>query len=61
MLDAMQSLIDNPVLMKSMGKAARQYMEQRSFEAAFLQTWEMCHQDTILNSVKAEETLKMAI
>jgi len=38
---AVQLLIADPKLLKTMGKAARQYMEERSFENAFIQTWEM--------------------
>jgi hypothetical protein len=28
-----------------MGAAARKYVEERSFEAAFLSTWQMYYQD----------------
>lgn len=45
--DAMKSLIDDPDRMQSMGAAARQYMEDRSFEAAFQQTWKMYYEDTL--------------
>ena len=38
---AMQSLISDNAKRQQMGKAARQYMENRSFEAAFDKTWEM--------------------
>ena len=38
---AMQRLISDPAKRQKMGQAARQYMENRSFEAAFDQTWEM--------------------
>ncbi|MGD9187474.1 MAG: glycosyltransferase [Desulfobacteraceae bacterium] len=59
--EAMKSLIDNPDRMRRMGKAARHYMEQRSFEAAFLQTWKMYYQDTLQTSAKPAAASKMAI
>jgi glycosyltransferase involved in cell wall biosynthesis len=41
LLDAVYSLISNPEKMKRMGLEARTYMEGRSFENAFDETWEM--------------------
>ena len=38
---AMQRLISDAAERRRMGKAARQYMENRSFEAAFDKTWKM--------------------
>ncbi|WP_419660794.1 glycosyl transferase, family I [Desulfosarcina variabilis str. Montpellier] len=38
---AMQTLITDDAKRRRMGQAARQYMENRSFEAAFDKTWEM--------------------
>jgi glycosyltransferase involved in cell wall biosynthesis len=58
---AMTSLIDNPDRMHRMGKAARQYMEQRSFEAAFLQTWKMYYQDTLQTFGQTAAASKLAI
>jgi glycosyltransferase involved in cell wall biosynthesis len=40
-LDAMQSLVSDPRRRESMGRAARNYMEDRSFEAAFDKTWKL--------------------
>jgi glycosyltransferase involved in cell wall biosynthesis len=40
-LDAMQSLVSDPRRRQQMGQAARDYMEDRSFEAAFNQTWKL--------------------
>lgn len=40
-LNAMLSLATHPRRRLNMGRAARQYMEDRSFEAAFHQTWNM--------------------
>jgi glycosyltransferase involved in cell wall biosynthesis len=37
--DAVRSLLSRPERLQAMGLAARRYMEQRSFEGAFLQTW----------------------
>jgi glycosyltransferase involved in cell wall biosynthesis len=59
--EAMKSLIDNPDRMHRMGKAARQYMEQRSFEAAFLQTWKMYYQDTLQAFAQTAAASKLAI
>jgi glycosyltransferase involved in cell wall biosynthesis len=39
--EAIRSLAGNPIRLKEMGKAARRYMEGRSFEAAFDETWRM--------------------
>ena len=39
--DAMASLVADPRKRRQMGKNARSYMEDRSFEAAFNETWEM--------------------
>jgi glycosyltransferase involved in cell wall biosynthesis len=38
---AIQLLLSDANRMRHMGRAARHYMEERSFEAAFVQTWEM--------------------
>ncbi|RQD61842.1 MAG: glycosyltransferase [Desulfonatronovibrio sp. MSAO_Bac4] len=39
--DAVHALVNNPARLKEMGHQARVYMEGRSFEKAFDQTWEM--------------------
>lgn len=41
LLFAMKTLADDPRRVAAMGRAARQYVEAHSFEAAFLKTWEM--------------------
>lgn len=41
LLSAIETMITHPSIMAAMGKAARNAMESRSFEAAFDQTWEM--------------------
>ncbi len=41
LLRAMRSLVCRPERIRRMGAAARAYMEERSFDAAFLKTWEM--------------------
>ena len=38
--DALEHLIDHPRERNAMGREARRAMEARSFDAAFLQTWE---------------------
>ena len=39
--EAMSSLVEDPQRRRQMGLAARKYMENRSFEAAFDETWKM--------------------
>lgn len=39
--EAMSSLVEDPQRRRQMGLAARKYMENRSFEAAFDKTWKM--------------------
>lgn len=46
---AIQTLLADPVRRRKMGRAARQYVESRSFEEAFRQTWQMYHHDPELN------------
>jgi glycosyltransferase involved in cell wall biosynthesis len=37
---ALNDILSNPRQRRAMGRAARRYMEERSFDAAFLKTWE---------------------
>jgi glycosyltransferase involved in cell wall biosynthesis len=37
---ALDDILSNPRQRQAMGRAARRYMEERSFDAAFLKTWE---------------------
>ena len=39
--DAVSQLLEAPARLREMGAAARIYMEERSFEAAFLRSWKM--------------------
>ena len=41
LLEAVHALLSDPNRLKRMGKAARRYMESRSFESAFDKLWEM--------------------
>ncbi len=41
LMETMQYLLDHPDIRQRMGTAARNYMANRSFEDAFLKTWEM--------------------
>jgi glycosyltransferase involved in cell wall biosynthesis len=41
MVAAIRSLLNDPLRLKAMAKAARRYMEDRSFESAFNETWDM--------------------
>jgi glycosyltransferase involved in cell wall biosynthesis len=41
LLAAVRKLVDDPGLLTAMGRNARTYMEERSFEKAFDQTWRM--------------------
>jgi glycosyltransferase involved in cell wall biosynthesis len=43
LLEAMRTMVDDQPRTRAMGRAARRYTEERSFEAAFLQTWKMSH------------------
>jgi glycosyltransferase involved in cell wall biosynthesis len=45
LLTALKTLVDRPQQIRAMGSAARKYVEKRSFEAAFLSTWQMYCQD----------------
>jgi glycosyltransferase involved in cell wall biosynthesis len=40
LLSAMQQFLNSPVLRRQMSEQAREYMEDRSFENAFIQSWE---------------------
>jgi glycosyltransferase involved in cell wall biosynthesis len=44
LLSAMRKMLQDPHNRTAMGSAARKYMETRSFESAFLQTWQMLDQ-----------------
>ncbi len=57
---AIRSLIDNPEKLGEMGKAARRYMEGRSFESAFEQTWEM-YEERDMDQGSPEDDLAEAI
>jgi glycosyltransferase involved in cell wall biosynthesis len=41
LIQAMKSLIANPERRQEMGREARQYMEDRSFEKCFERSWRM--------------------
>jgi glycosyltransferase involved in cell wall biosynthesis len=45
LLDALLSLVDDPALREKMRAHAREYMEHRSFETAFLMLWESYRSD----------------
>lgn len=40
LMEAMDSLVQNPRELNRMGLQARRYMEKRSFEGAFAKSWE---------------------
>lgn len=56
---AIQTLIHNPQHLKTMGAAARQYVEKRSFEAAFLETWNMYCEEGV--KIKSDSPMAMAV
>ena len=59
LLSAMQELAANPALRQEMSRRARVYMEDRSFENAFIQSWEFYKEmDT---PASMEETLSKAV
>jgi glycosyltransferase involved in cell wall biosynthesis len=41
LLEAIQRMIAKPQWIRNMGKSARNYMESRSFDGAFIKTWKM--------------------
>ena len=43
LLTTLQGMLENTIVLRKMGQAARKYVEERSFEAAFLNTWQMYH------------------
>lgn len=47
---AIKTLTNNPARIKSMGLAARGYVEERSFENAFLKTWKLYCESTLTGS-----------
>ncbi len=44
---AIRELTTNPLKRTAMGTAAREFMEERSFENAFIRSWEMLEEETI--------------
>jgi glycosyltransferase involved in cell wall biosynthesis len=48
--EAMEAMVNHPEGIRTMGSAARRYVEERSIEAAFLKTWDMYCEDTIAAS-----------
>jgi glycosyltransferase involved in cell wall biosynthesis len=55
LLHALESLLRDPAAMKEMGKAARVYMEGRSYESAFEETWRIYQQDPACPNAKSVE------
>ena len=53
LLAALGTMVDNPLETRQMAAAARSYVEERSFEAAFLKTWQMYHLDHPRNLAQA--------
>ncbi|MDY6792771.1 MAG: glycosyltransferase [Thermodesulfobacteriota bacterium] len=45
LFSAMKTLVKDPIRLRQMGQAARRYMEHRSFESAFIHTWQMYNQN----------------
>lgn len=58
LLEAMKWLTDNPAQIKSMGRAARHYVKERSFENAFLKTWNMYCESSM--AISTQEILSNA-
>ena len=53
LLAAVKAMVDNPVRISQMAVAARKFVEERSFEGAFLGTWQMYYQDHLGSLSKA--------
>ncbi len=50
--DALKKMVANPDLIRQMGKAAREYMEKRSFETAFMKSWQMYKEGNAQNIIE---------
>jgi len=50
LLAGLQTLVGDPQRLKSMAANAHQYVQTRSFESAFLKTWDMYREDLTANS-----------
>jgi glycosyltransferase involved in cell wall biosynthesis len=50
LLDNILLLISNPEMISRMAREARSYMEERSFDAAFIRTWEMYRNPDVYSS-----------
>jgi len=57
---AIRSLVNNPLRLSQMGKAARLYAEGRSFESAFEQTWKM-YEERDMDSAPRQNVLAKAV
>ncbi|MCG6893762.1 MAG: glycosyltransferase [Desulfobacteraceae bacterium] len=52
-VSALTGLLENPDQIRRMAREARRYMEERSFDAAFLETWRLYKQDSELQKSAA--------
>lgn len=59
LLEAMRTMVDNMPRTRAMGHAARRHTEERSFEAAFLETWKMYHD--AMPAGQADKEMAMAM
>jgi len=50
LFQAMESLLSAPVALKEMGNEARLYMEGRSYESAFDETWRIYQKDAVASA-----------
>lgn len=57
LLEAIRTLTSDPARRRSMGHAARNYVEERSFENAFLQMWDL-YQDPVPVSAKTAAAIR---
>jgi glycosyltransferase involved in cell wall biosynthesis len=60
LLETIQTLINRPEKLKALGKAGRQYMEERSFESAFNETWKI-YEEQWTASYSHRETFAEAV
>ncbi len=59
LLEAIQTILAHPQLHREMGRAARQYVEGRSFDKAFLRAWELYSHERITGLAQTVEEEKI--
>ncbi|MGD9335065.1 MAG: glycosyltransferase, partial [Desulfobacterales bacterium] len=55
LLEAIRHMIAKPDLIREMGKSARDYMESRSFDGAFIKAWKMYQEGYNKQKIRAAQ------